>query len=531
MVLVPLLHWRAILGAMKAPAPWRFLAATDAGQGESAKLRSFASGALAMADEFVDVLVVGAGISGIGAGYHLQKLCPDRSYAIVEARMSLGGTWDLFRYPGVRSDSDMHTLGYSFRPWTDPKAIAEGPTILHYLQDTAREYGIDRKIRFGHKVVRADWSSSDARWSVEVHREEDGSTSRIRCAFLFMCCGYYDYAEGYRPEFPGQDRFAGRMVHPQQWPEDLDYAGKRVVVIGSGATAVTLVPALAGKAAYVTMLQRSPTWMVARPSVDPIGTTLRRRLPLRLALRLTRWKNVLLGMYVYRLCKRRPQRMRELLLGGVRQALGPRADIATHFTPRYNPWEQRLCLVPDGDFFGAINKGRASVVTDHIESFTETGLKLRSGATLDADIIVSATGLKLAMLGHTALYVDGRHVEASRTVNYKGLMYSGVPNMANTFGYTNASWTLKADLTAQFVCRLLNHMRKTGARQCEAPAAGPGTPLLPWVDFSSGYFQRAAGLLPKQGMSRPWKLNQNYLSDLVAMRFGAVNDGVLQFSP
>ena len=483
-----------------------------------------------MADEVLDVLVVGAGISGIGAGYHLQKLCPDRRYAIVEARKGLGGTWDLFRYPGVRSDSDMHTLGYSFRPWTDPKAIAEGPAILSYLHETAREYGIDRKIRFGHKVLRADWSSQDAQWTVQVRREEDGSISSIRCAFLFMCSGYYDYADGYQPDFPGQSRFGGRMVHPQKWPEDLDHAGKKVVVIGSGATAVTLVPALAEKAAHVTMLQRSPTWMVARPSVDPISTRLRRRLPLRLALRLTRWKNVLMGMYVYRLCKRSPQRMRELLLGGIRQALGPKADIATHFTPRYNPWEQRLCLVPDGDFFKAINKGRASVVTDHIESFTEAGVKLQSGATLDADIIVSATGLKLAMLGNTALYVDGQRVEPSRTVNYKGLMYSGVPNMANTFGYTNASWTLKADLTAQYVCRLLNHMRKTGMRQCRAPAAGPDTPLLPWVDFSSGYFQRAADQLPKQGATKPWKLNQNYLSDLVAMRFGTVDDGVLRFS-
>ena len=483
-----------------------------------------------MSDESVDVLVVGAGISGIGAAYHLQKLCPDRSYAIVEARNDLGGTWDLFRYPGVRSDSDMHTLGYSFRPWTDPKAIAAGPTILGYLRDTAREYGIDGKIRFGQRVVRADWSSTDAQWTVEIRRGEDGSVVRMRCAFLFMCSGYYDYAKGYQPGFPDQDRFGGRIVHPQQWPEDLDYAGKKVVVIGSGATAVTLVPAMAEKAAHVTMLQRSPTWMVARPSVDPIGKRLRRRLPLRLALRLTRWKNVLLGMYVFRLCRHQPARMRELLLGGVRQALGPEADLATHFTPRYNPWEQRLCLLPDGDFFQAINKGRASVVTDHIEAFTETDLKLKSGATLDADIVVSATGLQLAMLGHARLFVDGAPVEPARTVNYKGLMYSGVPNMANTFGYTNASWTLKADLTVTYVCRLLNHMKKTGARICLVPPVGADQPLLPWVDFSSGYFQRAAGLLPRQGTTKPWKLNQNYLSDLFAMRFGAVNDGVLQFS-
>ena len=483
-----------------------------------------------MNDESFDVLIVGAGLSGIGAAYHLQKLCPDRSYAIVEARKDLGGTWDLFRYPGVRSDSDMHTLGYSFRPWTDPKAIAEGPTILNYLRETARDNGIDRKIRFGHKVVRADWSSQDAQWTVQMQRESDGGTVSMRCGFLFMCSGYYDYAGGYQPEFPGLERFGGQLVHPQKWPEDLDYAGKKVVVIGSGATAVTLVPALAEKAAHVTMLQRSPTWMVARPSVDPINTKLRERLPLQTALKLTRWKNVLMGMYVFRLCRKSPQRMRHLLLGGVRQALGPKADIATHFTPRYNPWEQRLCLVPDGDFFEAINKGSASVVTDQIESFTETGVKLQSGATLDADIVVSATGLKLAMLGKAQLYVDGQRVEPSRTVNYKGLMYTGVPNLANTFGYTNASWTLKADLTAQYVCRLLNHMRKTGAKRCLVPEVGPDTPLQPWVDFSSGYFQRAADQLPKQGTTKPWKLNQNYLSDMLAMRFGKVADGVLRFS-
>jgi len=483
-----------------------------------------------MKNESVDVLVVGAGISGIGAAYHLQKLCPDRSFAIVEERADLGGTWALFRYPGVRSDSDMHTLGYSFRPWTDAKAIAEGPTILNYLRETAREHGIDKKIRFGHKVLRADWSSADACWTVQIRRASDASTVVIRCNFLFMCSGYYDYDAGYRPDFPGEERFAGRIVHPQQWPQDLDFAGKRVVVIGSGATAVTLVPALAEQAAHVTMLQRSPTWMVARPSVDPIAAKLRRRLPLRLALALTRWKNILLTMYVFRLCKRKPERMRELLLGGVRNALGPDADIATHFTPRYNPWEQRLCLVPDGDFFQAVKSGRASIVTEEIDSFSATGIRLRSGATLDADIVVSATGLKLAMLGHAEIHVDGRRVESSATVNYKGLMYSGVPNLANTFGYTNASWTLKADLTAQFACRLLNHMKKTGASICLPPAAGADMALLPWVDFSSGYFQRAAHLLPKQGTARPWKLNQNYLSDLVAMRLGAVDDGILEFS-
>ena len=482
-----------------------------------------------MRDEFVDVLVVGAGLSGIGAACHLQKLCPDRSFAIVEARQQLGGTWDLFRYPGVRSDSDMHTLGFSFRPWAEPNAIADGPAILAYLRDTAREHGVDRKVRFGERVVRADWSTPESRWTVQLRRE-DGSSVRIQCMFLFMCCGYYDYAGGYQPEFPGRERFAGPVLDPQHWPQDLDCTGKRVLVIGSGATAVTLVPALAQTAAHVTMLQRSPTWMVARPSQDPVGQKLRRWLPLRSALWLTRWKNILLGLIVVWLCKHKPQRMRDLLLAGVRHALGRDADIAKHFTPRYRPWEQRLCLVPDGDFFRAIRCGRASVVTDQIESFTEAGVRLASGSTLEADIIVSATGLRLMMLGNAEIFVDGRRIEAARTVNYKGVMASGVPNMANTFGYTTASWTLKSDLTARYVCRLLNHMGKTGARQCTAPEPGPDMPLLPWVDFTSGYFQRALGILPKQGAGKPWKLNQNYLSDVLALRFGSVNDGVLRFS-
>jgi monooxygenase len=482
-----------------------------------------------MAEESVDVLVVGAGLSGIGAACHLQKFCPGHTYAIVEARQALGGTWDLFRYPGVRSDSDMHTLGYSFRPWAAAKAIADGPSILSYLRETAREHGITQKIRFGQRVVRADWSTPDACWTVQL-RSDNGTTSSMRCNFLYMCSGYYDYAGGYQPEFPGLGRFRGRLVHPQHWPDDLAYAGKQVLVIGSGATAVTLVPAMAEQAAHVTMLQRSPTWMVARPSLDPLGARLRSVLPLRTALWLTRWKNILFGLFVVRMCKRRPKRMRELLLGGVRHALGPQADIAKDYTPRYNPWEQRLCLVPDGDFFKAVRNGRASVVTDQIVSFTETGVTLASGATLPADIIVSATGLKLAMMGNAELFVDGQRIESARTVNYKGVMATGVPNLASTFGYTTASWTLKADLTARYVCRLLDHMRRTGARECRAPPAEPGMALLPWVDFSSGYFQRAADLLPKQGARKPWKLNQNYLSDVLALRFGSIDDGVLRFS-
>jgi monooxygenase len=482
-----------------------------------------------MSVDHVDVLIVGAGLSGIGAGHQIRATLPAKTYAILEARHEIGGTWSLFKYPGVRSDSDMHTLGYSFRPWTEPKAIADGPAILRYLRDTVRHYGIDRRIRFGHKVTRAGWSSDEARWTVSVRREDDGSTSTLRCAFLFLCSGYFDYAAGYRPDFPGQERFRGRLVYPQHWPRDLDYAGKRVVVIGSGATAVTLVPALAGQAAQVTLLQRSPTWMAARPSADPVDAWLRKWLPLRLALWLTRWKNILLAMAVFRLCKRKPQRMRQFLLGGVRKALGPDADVATHFTPRYDPGAQRLCLVPDGDLFRAIDSGRASVVTDHIETFTDTGLKLRSGATLEADIVVSATGLVLEV-GKVELSVDGQRVDPSAMVSYKGVMYSGVPNLAASFGYTNASWTLKSDLTARYVCRLLGHLRRTGARRCLPPAPGAEVPLLPWTDVSSGYFQRAADRLPRQGAIGPWKLNQNYLSDLVALRFGAVDDGVLQFS-
>jgi cation diffusion facilitator CzcD-associated flavoprotein CzcO len=485
-----------------------------------------------MSDDFVDVLIVGAGISGISAAVHLRKLCPDRRFAILEARARLGGTWDLFRYPGVRSDSDMHTLGFSFRPWTDPKAIADGATILRYLDDTAREHGIDGAIRYGHRVVRADWSSQAQEWSVQVQVQgaDARRTLTLRCGFLFMCSGYYDYDRGHQPDFPGLAQFAGRLVHPQHWPAALDCTGQRVVVIGSGATAVTLVPALAETAAHVTMLQRSPTWMVTRPSVDPVSGWLRRWLPQRPALWLTRWKNVLLGLYVFGLARRRPDRVGALLLAGVRQALGPGADLATDYTPRYNPWVQRLCLVPDGDFFRAIAGGKASIVTDHVESFTAKGLRLRSGRTLDADIVVSATGLTLALLGHAALFIDGRPVEASSAVNYRGLMYGGVPNLAATFGYTNASWTLKADLSARFVCRLLNHMRRTGARVCTPPVPGPDVALLPWTDFSSGYFRRAAHALPLQGDRAPWKLNQNVLRDLVSLRFGRVDDGLLQFA-
>jgi monooxygenase len=483
-----------------------------------------------MAIEHFDVLVVGAGLSGIGAGVHLQKHCPGKRFAILEGRDRLGGTWDLFRYPGIRSDSDMYTLGYSFRPWEQAKAIADGPSILSYVRDTAREHGLDAQIRFGHQVKRAAWSSDDAHWLVEAERGPNKELVRLRCKFLFMCSGYYSYDAGYTPQFDGIDSFAGQVVHPQKWPEDIDYAGKRVVVIGSGATAVTLVPELAKSAAHVTMLQRSPTWVVARPSEDTLANRMRRFLPAKLAYGLTRWKRVLLGMYFYNLCQRKPGKVKDLLLGGVRAYLGPQYDVDKHFTPRYRPWEQRLCLVPDGDFFLAIRKNKASVVTDQIERFTTTGLKLTSGAELQADLVVTATGLDLKVLGGLQLTVDGVAIDMSKTLTYKGLMFDGVPNLASAFGYTNASWTLKCDLTCEYVCRLINQMDKSGLRQCTPRNTDPSVTAEPWVNFSSGYFQRALHKLPKQGSKLPWKLHQNYARDLMLLRYGKLDDGVLQFS-
>ena len=477
-----------------------------------------------------DVLVVGAGLSGIGAAVHLKMLCPERSFAILEARERLGGTWDLFRYPGIRSDSDMYTLGYRFKPWEQPQAIADGPSILKYVQDTAREHDVERHIRYGLQVKRASWSTADAAWTVEAERGGSGELQRFSCNFLFMCSGYYRYDAGHLPHFEGRENFGGRIVHPQVWPEGLDYAGQRVVIIGSGATAVTLLPEMAKTAAHVTMLQRSPTWMVARPSQDALANRMRQWLPAKAAYALTRWKRVLLGMYFYGLCRRKPEKVKSLLLGGVRAYLGPDADIDKHFTPRYKPWDQRLCLLPDGDFFMALRSRKASVVTDEIEHFTATGLKLKSGAELPADLVVSATGLELKVLGGVQLSVDGRPVDLAQTVSYKAMMYSGVPNLASSMGYTNASWTLKCDLTCEYVCRLLNHMQKKGLRQCTPTLGDASMPLEPWSDFSSGYIQRAAHLFPKRGTVAPWKLKQNYIHDLLTLRHGRVDDGAMVFS-
>jgi monooxygenase len=478
--------------------------------------------------EHFDVVVVGAGISGIGAGCHLKAKSPDRSFVILEARADIGGTWDLFRYPGIRSDSDMFTLGYNFRPWTEAKAIADGPSILNYLRETAADHGVDRHIRFDHRVQRADWDSQTARWTVEV--AHDGRTVHFTCNFLFMCSGYYDYAAGFTPEFAGVESYQGRIVHPQHWPEDLDYSGQRVVVIGSGATAVTLVPELAKTAGHVIMLQRSPTYVVSRPAEDRFANWLRRWLPPMLAYGIVRWRNVLLQLWIFNLARRRPKVVKKKLLELVREHLGPDYDIKTHFTPRYNPWEQRLCLVPDADLFDSIKAGRASVVTDEIDRFTENGIQLRSGKTLEADLVVTATGLNLQFLSDLKATVDGRPVEFPKTFGYKGMMFSGVPNLASSFGYTNASWTLKADLTCEYVCRLLNHMRAIG---CDI-----ATPTLneaevhpeQWLDFSSGYIQRALHKFPQQGNKLPWKLHQNYAKDILLFRYGRVDDGTMVFS-
>jgi len=476
--------------------------------------------------EHFDVLIVGAGLSGIGAGYHLQDKCPGKTYAILEGRETLGGTWDLFRYPGIRSDSDMYTLGFSFRPWTNPKAIADGPSILQYLRDTAEMYGIDRKIRYRHWVESARWSSTDSRWTVSV--KVDGESRQYTCNFLFMCAGYYDYDAGYTPELEGMDRFQGQVVHPQKWTDDIEYAGKRVVVIGSGATAMTLVPELSKKAAHVTMLQRSPTYVVSAPEQDKIANWLRTKLPVERAYALTRWKNVLLGMAFFKYTRRFPDHARKFIVGNVKKALGESYDVETHFNPTYNPWDQRLCLVPDGDLFKAIKKGDVSVVTDHIDTFTERGIRLKSGEELEADLVVTATGLQLKFLGGMKVAVDDREIEPSELMTYKGMMFSDVPNLAMSIGYTNASWTLKCDLTCEYVCRLLNHMDANGFATC-TPRRDSGVEPEPLLDFSSGYVQRSIDQFPRGGNKAPWKLYQNYVLDTLSLRRAPVEDGVMEF--
>ncbi|WNG92736.1 NAD(P)/FAD-dependent oxidoreductase [Mycobacterium sp. ITM-2016-00318] len=479
--------------------------------------------------EFVDVVIVGAGISGISAAWHLQDRCPDKSYVILERRENLGGTWDLFKYPGIRSDSDMFTLGFRFKPWTSEKAIADGPSIMSYLEETVAEYGIDKNIRYQQKVIAADWSDADNRWTVRI--ESNGEVREISCAFLIACSGYYNYDEGYTPEFAGRDDFDGTIIHPQHWPEDLDYTGKKIVIIGSGATAVTLIPALANSGAgHVTMLQRSPTYIGALPDVDPFTVRMNKTLPEKPAYVVNRWKSIIFQSGQYQISRRFPKFMRKTLMTMAERRLPEGYDVEKHFGPRYNPWDERLCLAPNGDLFRTIKKGKADVVTDTIERFTKTGIKLASGQELEADIIVTATGLNLQLFGGAQIFRNGEAVDLHDTMAYKGMMLTHMPNMAFTIGYTNASWTLKADLVSEFVCRVLNYMGETGFDRVEPQHPGNSVDERPLMDFTPGYVLRALDYLPKAGHVAPWRLKQNYLLDLNLIRRGKVDDEALLFT-
>ncbi|MEB3980913.1 NAD(P)/FAD-dependent oxidoreductase [Mycobacterium sp. 663a-19] len=479
--------------------------------------------------EHLDVVIVGAGISGVSAAWHLQDRCPTKSYAILEKRAAMGGTWDLFRYPGIRSDSDMYTLGFRFRPWTERQAIADGGPILDYVKDTAAMYGIDQHIRLNHKVVGADWSSADNRWTLQI--ESDGTAKTITCTFLFLCSGYYNYEQGYAPRFEGAEDFTGPIIHPQHWPEDLDYAGKNIVVIGSGATAVTLIPALAESGAgHVTMLQRSPTYIVSQPKRDKFAERLNRWLPETQAYTVVRWRNVLRQAALYAACQKWPRRMRKILLGFVRRQLPEGYDVQKHFGPNYNPWDQRLCLVPSGDLFRAIRHGQADVVTDTIDRFTPTGIRLNSGQELPADIIITATGLNLQLFGGATVSVDGTPVDLTKAMAYKGMMLSGLPNMIYTVGYTNASWTLKADLVSEFACRLLNYMDDNGFDTVVVEHPGSDVEERPFMEFTPGYVLRSLDELPRQGSRTPWRLNQNYVRDIQLIRRGKIADEGLRFA-
>ena len=480
--------------------------------------------------EQMDVLIVGAGLSGIAAAAHLQRECPDQRYAILEARDAIGGTWDLFRYPGIRSDSDMHTLGYSFRPWHSDQVIADGPSIRQYVTETAQALGISPRIRFGQTVTAASFDSHRGRWRVTV-RQDDADERQIDCRFLQLCTGYYDYDQGYSPEFPGRAEFAGTWVHPQHWPQDLDCAGKQMVVIGSGATAVTLGPSLAALGAKVILLQRSPTYILSLPSRDGIASLLRRCLPAGLAHRLTRYKNVTLATLMYQVSKRFPNFMRRLLRKGVRAQLGPGFELDPHFSPSYAPWDQRLCMVPDGDLFRAMRRGQLQIETGLIDRITERGIQLASGQTLAADVIVSATGLNLKLLGGMRLQVDGRTIDPAQCASYRGMMLSGVPNLVFAVGYTNASWTLKCELTARYACRLIRHMQRSGDAICVAQEPAGGFPEQPLIDLNSGYVQRSLHLLPRQGLSAPWRLYQNYWLDWITLRLLPLRERHLQFLP
>ncbi|WP_310777388.1 flavin-containing monooxygenase [Mycobacterium sp. Z3061] len=479
--------------------------------------------------EHLDVVIVGAGISGVSAAWHLQDRCPTKSFAILEKRADMGGTWDLFRYPGIRSDSDMYTLGFRFRPWTERQAIADGKPILDYVKSTAAMYGIDKHIRFQQQVIAADWSTADNRWTLQI--DSNGTRSELTCSFLFLCSGYYNYEKGYAPTFTGAEDFTGPIIHPQHWPEDLDYQDKNIVVIGSGATAVTLVPALANSGAkHVTMLQRSPTYIVSQPEADGIADKLNRYLPEKAAYTAIRWKNVVRQAAVYGACKKWPRRMRKTLMGLAQRQLPEGYDVRKHFGPHYSPWDQRLCLVPNGDLFRAIRHGKADVVTDTIERFTATGLRLNSGTELQADIIVTATGLNLQLFGGATTSIDDEPLDLTKTMAYKGMMLSGIPNMVYTVGYTNASWTLKADLVSEFACRLINYMDDKGYDTVVVDEPAPDVEDRPFMEFTPGYVLRSLDELPKQGSRTPWRLNQNYLRDIHLIRRGKIADEGLRFA-
>jgi len=480
-----------------------------------------------------DVIVVGAGISGIGAAYHLQTMSPKSTYQILEGRADFGGTWDLFRYPGIRSDSDMHTLGYRFKPWTADKSIADGPRILDYLKETITENSIDKKIRYNQQVSKAQWSSEDSQWSLTVTDTVSDEVKTFTCGYLFMCSGYYSYKQGFTPEFAGIDQFKGKVVHPQQWPKDLDYKNKRVVVIGSGATAMTLVPAMANDVAQITLLQRSPTYVISRPSVDPFAKRMRRIWPKKIAYALTRTENTTKQQELYKLCRDAPEGVKSVLIDAVRTELGAGFDVDKHFTPTYKPWDQRMCLVPDSDLFVALRSDKAKIVTDTIKTFTETGIQLDSGEHLEADIVVTATGLNLCTLGEMEFVVDSQPVDFAKTWTYKGFAFSGIPNLASSWGYINASWTLRADLTCEYVCRLLNHMRKTKTKACTPTLREEdlAMPARNWLeDFTSGYMKRMMHKMPRQGDHEPWINPQNYELDKKMFRKSPVDDGVMLFT-
>jgi cation diffusion facilitator CzcD-associated flavoprotein CzcO len=485
--------------------------------------------ALATKAEEFDVLIVGAGVSGIGTACHLSMDCPGKSFAVLERREAIGGTWDLFRYPGIRSDSDMFTFGYKFRPWHELDTLASGPSIQRYLVETAREYGVEDKIRYGLKITRADWSSADARWTLTAEYGPGGETRHYRCNYLILCTGYYRYDAGYMPDFPGIEDFRGQVIHPQHWPEDLDYAGKNVVVIGSGATAVTLVPAMAEDTAHITMLQRSPSYVISIPAFDKVSALLQRFLPKKWVFALARRRNIRLQRLIYVAAKKYPGLMRRLLLRWTRKNLGEDADMR-HFSPDYRPWDERLCAVPDADLFRVIREGKASVVTDHIETFTESGIRLRSGETLEADIVVSATGLDVTLMGDMRIVVDGETRPANEVMTYKGLLIEDVPNLAVIFGYTNASWTLKVDIAADYLCRLLNHMDAKGYRFAVPRDEEDCKEEIPVMgELNSGYLRRASHRLPRQGRKFPWRTLNNYGRDKKILLKDPVEDGILKF--